>query len=204
MSKLSLSADPKNEENTNKKEPNQKYINNCFSLLPELEECDLNIISQPKSLNDKLPLEEFIFTQDISVQNYPLNTLFSFQQYAEESCMSTNYNLYNFNNHYSHDLVKCTNCEEMINSIDQYENCYYCFKKEQHARENYMMARNSGTYEYYRFCRDLPDELEQQVNCPNCAEMMYIDDQNGMCYSCFTTEQRLYPDDIPMDLRYSK
>ena len=129
MLKLSLSADPKNEENTNKKDFNPEDINTCFSLLPEFKECDSNIFSQSKTLNDKLPLEEFIFTQDISVQNYPLNTLFSFQQYAQESCMSTNYDLYNFNNHYSHDLVKCPDCEEMINSIDQYENCYYCFKK---------------------------------------------------------------------------
>jgi hypothetical protein len=132
MSNLSLFAEPKNEENTIEKD-----INSCFSLLPELKECDLNLIAQPKSLNDESPVEEFIF---------------SFEQYA---------------------------------------------------RENYMMARDCGTYDYDKFSRDFPDEEDPLVKCPTCEEMIYIDDQLGMCYSCFDIEQKLYPDDIPMELRYN-
>jgi hypothetical protein len=136
MSNLSLIAEPKIEENTIEKNFNSEDINSCFSLLPELKECDLNIIAQPKSLNDELPVEEFIF------------------------------------------------------SFDQY------------ARENYIMARDCGTYEYERFCRDFPDE-DPLVKCPTCEEMIYCDDQHGMCYTCFDIEQKLYPDDIPMELRYN-
>jgi hypothetical protein len=63
------------------------------------------------------------------------------------------------------------------------------------------MARDCGTYEYERFCRDFPDE-DPLVKCPTCEEMIYIDEECGMCYSCFKIEQKLYPDDIPMELRY--
>ena len=131
MSNLSLSAEPKIEENTIEKD-----INSAFSLLPELKECDSNNIAQPKSLNDESPVEEFIFSP------------------------------------------------------------------EEYARENYMMARDCGTYEYERFCRDFPDE-DPLEKCPTCEEMIYSDDKYGMCYTCFDIEQKLYPDDIPMELRYN-
>jgi len=131
MSNISLSDKPKIEENTIEKD-----INITFSLLPELKECDSNNIDQPKSLNDELHVEEFIFSP------------------------------------------------------------------EEYARENYMMARDCGTYEYERFCRDFPDE-DPLVKCPTCEEMIYSDDKYGMCYICFDIEQKLYPDDIPMELRYN-
>lgn len=131
MSNLSLSAEPKIEENTIEKD-----INSTFSLLPELKEYDSNNITQPKYLNDELPVEEFIFSP------------------------------------------------------------------EEYARENYMMARDCGTYEYERFCRYFPDE-DPLVKCPTCEEMIYSDDKYGMCYTCFVIEQKLYPDDIPMELRYN-
>lgn len=75
-------------------------------------------------------------------------------------------------------------------------------KKDKEAREAYRIARDCGTYEYYRFNRDFPQDEEQLVKCPTCEEMIYSDEQNGMCYSCFKNEQKLYPDDIPMELRY--
>lgn len=70
---------------------------------------------------------------------------------------------------------------------------------DQLAREAYEFARELGTYEYYRFARDFPDEL---IKCPTCEEFIYKDDQKGMCNSCYMAEQRLYPDDISMDLRF--
>lgn len=82
--------------------------------------------------------------------------------------------------------------------------------KDQLAREAYRMARDCGTYDYYRFSRDFPDDDqdyedydEQQVKCPTCEEMIYVDNKHGMCYTCFDIEQKLYPDDIPMELRYN-
>jgi len=51
-------------------------------------------------------------------------------------------------------------------------------------------------------CRDFPDE-DPLVKCPTCEEMIYWDDKHGMCYTCFDIEQKLYPDDIPMELRYN-
>ena len=75
-------------------------------------------------------------------------------------------------------------------------------RKDQLAREAYEFAREHGTYEYYRFARDFLEEVEELINCPTCEEMIYPDDQNGMCYACFMAEQRLYPDDISMDLRF--
>ena len=76
-------------------------------------------------------------------------------------------------------------------------------RKIEAAKEAYRMARDCGTYDYYRFARDFPDELDEQVKCPTCEEMIYIDNKHGMCYTCFDIEQKLYPDDIPMELRYN-
>lgn len=75
-------------------------------------------------------------------------------------------------------------------------------KKDKEAREAYIMARYLGTYEYYQFSRDFSQDEEELVKCPTCEEMIYSDEQHGMCYSCFIIEQKLYPDDIPMELRY--
>ena len=76
-------------------------------------------------------------------------------------------------------------------------------RKIEAAKEAYRMARDCGTYDYYRFARDFPDELDEQVKCPTCEEMIYVDNKHGMCYTCFDIEQKLYPDDIPMELRYN-
>ena len=73
-------------------------------------------------------------------------------------------------------------------------------KKDKEAREAYNMARDCGSYDYYKFIRYFPEE--ELVKCPTCEEMIYCDEQNGMCYTCFKNEQKLYPDDIPMELRY--
>jgi len=71
------------------------------------------------------------------------------------------------------------------------------------AREAYETARDCGTYEYYKFSRDFPDEnYDDLIKCPTCEEMIDPNDEHGMCYTCFMVEQRLYPDDISMDLRY--
>ena len=78
-------------------------------------------------------------------------------------------------------------------------------RKIEASKEAYRLARELGTYDYYRFARDFPDELDEldeQVKCPTCEEMIYTDDNRGMCYTCFDIEQKLYPDDIPMELRY--
>jgi len=75
-------------------------------------------------------------------------------------------------------------------------------KKDKAAREAYNMDRYLGTYEYYQFIRDFPEDEAELVKCPTCEEMIYSDEQNGMCYDCFKNEQNLYPDDIPMELRY--
>ena len=78
-------------------------------------------------------------------------------------------------------------------------------RKIEASKEAYRLARELGTYDYYRFARDFPDELDEldeQVKCPTCEEMIYTDDNRGMCYTCFDIEQQLYPDDIPMELRY--
>jgi hypothetical protein len=75
-------------------------------------------------------------------------------------------------------------------------------KKDKAAREAYNMDRYLGTYEYYQFIRHFPEHEAELVKCPTCEEMIYSDEQNGMCYTCFKNEQKLYPDDIPMELRY--
>ena len=77
-------------------------------------------------------------------------------------------------------------------------------KKDKAAREAYNMARDCGSYDYYKFIRDFPEEEEEEelVKCPTSEEMIYSDEQNGMCYDCFKNEQKIYPDDIPMELRY--
>jgi hypothetical protein len=79
-------------------------------------------------------------------------------------------------------------------------------KKDKEAREAYNMARDCGSYDYYKFIRYFPEEEEEEeeelVKCPTCEEMIYSDEQLGMCYDCFKNEQKLYPDDIPMELRY--
>lgn len=74
-------------------------------------------------------------------------------------------------------------------------------KKDKEAREVYNMARDCGSYDYYQFNLDFSIE-EDLVKCTTCEEMIYSDEQNGMCYTCFNIEQKLYPDDIPMELRY--
>ena len=96
-------------------------------------------------------------------------------------------------NHY------CETCLDFICDCERTQE-----DKDQLAREAYEIARDCGTYEYDRFCRDFPDEIyDELIKCPTCEEMIDPNDQNGMCYSCFTAEQRLYPDDIAMDLRYN-
>jgi hypothetical protein len=47
------------------------------------------------------------------------------------------------------------------------------------------------------------DDDEELIKCPTCEEMINSYEPYGMCYSCFMAEQRLYPDDIAMDLRYN-
>ena len=86
---------------------------------------------------------------------------------------------------------------EALNEMDSLN------ERDQVAKEAYEMARDCGTYDYDKFSRDFPDEEDPLVKCPTCEEMIYIDDQLGMCYSCFDIEQKLYPDDIPMELRYN-
>jgi len=75
-------------------------------------------------------------------------------------------------------------------------------KKDKEAREAYRIARECGTYVYHRFICDFPEDEAELVKCPTCEEMIYSDEQHGMCYDCFKNEQKLYPDDIPMELRY--
>jgi formylmethanofuran dehydrogenase subunit E len=75
-------------------------------------------------------------------------------------------------------------------------------KKDKEAREAYIMAQDCGSYDYYKFIRYFPEDEAELVKCPTCEEMIYSDEQNGMCYICFKNEQKLYPDDIPMELRY--
>ena len=73
-------------------------------------------------------------------------------------------------------------------------------KKNKEAREAYTRAHPCESYNYY-IRRVFPEE-EELVKCPTCEEMIYSDEQNGMCYTCFKNEEKLYPDDIPMELRY--
>lgn len=75
-------------------------------------------------------------------------------------------------------------------------------RKDQLAREAYKFAREHGTYEYYRFVRDFPEDVDELIKCPTCEEMIYQDDEKGMCCACYIAEQRLYPDDISMELRF--
>ena len=75
-------------------------------------------------------------------------------------------------------------------------------KKDKAAREAYTRARDCGSYEYYQFIRNFPEDEAELIKCPTCEEMIYIDEQNGMCIDCFKNEQKFYPDDIPMELRY--
>lgn len=88
--------------------------------------------------------------------------------------------------------VYCETCSE-----------FSCGCGDQLAREAYETDRECGTYEYDRFCRDFPEEVQELIKCPTCEKMIYTDEQYGMCYACHMAEQRLYPDDIPMDLRYN-
>jgi len=103
------------------------------------------------------------------------------------------------------DSQYCENCYGFICECNQSkvleEN--QTVSPEQIARENYEMARDCGTYEYDKFCMDFPDDNEELIKCPTCEEMINSYEPYGMCYSCFTIEQRLYPDDIAMDLRYN-
>jgi len=137
MSNQTSFIEPKNNIMENQ---NQEIMNSCFSLLPELKDEKIKIISQDKE--DK-------------------------------------------------------------EAKDQKEMDRLYERKIEAAKEAYMFARDNGTYDYYRFARDFPDELDEQVKCPTCEEMIYVDDRNGMCYTCFDIEQKLYPDDIPMELRYN-
>ena len=95
-------------------------------------------------------------------------------------------------------------CENMVSN----GMCYDCImahhnQKDQLAREAYETARDCGTYDYYKFSRDFPDEnYDDLIKCPTCEDMIDPNDEHGMCYNCFMAEQRLYPDDIAMDLRY--
>ena len=75
-------------------------------------------------------------------------------------------------------------------------------QKDKEAKEAYTRARDCGSYDYYKFIHYFPEEEEELVKCPTCEEMIYSDEQIGMCYTCFKNEQKLYPDDIPMELRY--
>ena len=75
-------------------------------------------------------------------------------------------------------------------------------KKDKAAREAYRIAQDCGSYDYYKFIRYFPEDEAELVKCPTCEEMIYSDEQNGMCYTCFKNEQKLYPDDIPMEFRY--
>jgi hypothetical protein len=109
--------------------------------------------------------------------------------------------------------------EELIPDADFSEfivNSYYCetcedFKcdcGDQLAREDYETDRECVTYKYYRFCHDFPEETSY---CTNCGKKYFIDEsQYGMCYDCEMEamkqdliDQELYPDDIPMELRYN-
>jgi len=71
--------------------------------------------------------------------------------------------------------------------------------KQQLAREAYELEKECDTY---KFSED--EDEDELFKCPTCEEMidMITEEQCGMCYACFTIEQRLYPDDIPMELRY--
>ena len=92
---------------------------------------------------------------------------------------------------------------EALNEMDSLSEMDRLYERKiEAAKEAYRFARDCGTYDYYRFARDFPDELDEQVKCPTCEEMIYVDNKDGMCYTCFDIEQKLYPDDIPMELRY--
>lgn len=96
--------------------------------------------------------------------------------------------------------ISITQSHALTNQL--FENDGWNEKKDKDAREAYRMARDCGTYDYYKFIRDFPEDEAELVKCPTCEEMIYIDEERGMCYSCFIIEQKLYPDDISMELRY--
>jgi len=75
---------------------------------------------------------------------------------------------------------------------------------DQFSREYYETTRDCGNYDYYQFCRDfIKDDYDKLIKCPTCEKMIDPNEQNGICYDCFVDEQRLYPDDISMELRYN-
>ena len=96
--------------------------------------------------------------------------------------------------------ISITSSDELTNTFSESDG--WNEKKDKAAREAYTRARDCGSYEYYQFIRNFPEDEEELVKCPTCEEMIYSDEQNGMCYTCFKNEQKLYPDDIPMELRY--
>ena len=173
-----------------------------FSLLIKLEESEkydtppstpksaINLPPPPKlERQTNRPLDLCVSDQDLKELNVEL---FTEELFTGETA-TTDADVSDIDSQY------CENCYGFICDFNQ-EN--ECFSPDQLAREAYEFARDCGTYDYYRFCRDFPDE-EELIKCPTCEEMIHPDDQNGMCYACFALEQRLYPDDIAMDLRYN-
>lgn len=95
----------------------------------------------------------------------------------------------------------CLSEEQLITDDDFADNINvpYCETCSDFA----CVCEPNEAYDYDRFCCIYPeDEMDHLIQCPTCEEMIDPNDQNGMCYACFMTEQRLYPDDISMDLRY--
>ena len=106
----------------------------------------------------------------------------------------------------TNNIVDDESCSKDILTYSFPESDGWNEKKDKAAREAYNMARDCGSYDYYKFIRYFPEEEEEDeeelVKCPTCEEMIYSDEQLGMCYTCFKNEEKLYPDDIPMELRY--
>jgi len=96
--------------------------------------------------------------------------------------------------------ILITQSHALINQLSESDG--WNEKKDKAARDAYNMARYLGTYEYYQFIHYFPEDEAELVKCPTCEEMIYSDAQDGMCIDCFKNEQKLYPDDIPMELRY--
>lgn len=179
-----------------------------FSLLVEMESeskhdiqpstptSTINLPPPPKLLRQTNRPQELLLTEE------PLIPDGDFSEFAIQSCQTCQ----EFGCDCQRTLFCWTpECGNMVvNGM-----CYDCImahhnQKDQLAREAYEMARECGTYDYDRFARDFSDEADELIKCPTCEEMIYPDDQNGMCYACFMAEQRLYPDDISMDLRYNR
>lgn len=96
------------------------------------------------------------------------------------------------------DLIHCEACENF--------SCE-CFNKL--AKEKYETAKECGTYEYDKFCRDFPENGPKC--CADCGKRFFTNCRYEICYECETKmmeqdfiDQRLYPDDIPMELRYNR